>query len=324
MHVVLHTQYYPPEIGAPQARLSALARGLKERGHIVTVLTAMPNYPRGVIYPGYGGLLKEEERDGVRVLRSWIYPTHSVSPFRRLPAYLSFVFSSLIAGLFHLKTVDILITESPPLFLGLAGYLLSRTKRARWIFNVSDLWPESAIRLGVIHGGWSLRLGYKLEAFCYRKAWCVSGQSREILESIRARFPTVRTYHLSNGADTALFTPDRYSLRLRHEVVSGTIALYAGLHGLAQGLEQVLLAAQRLVDVPHLKIAFVGDGPLKRSLMEQARALGSGNVFFGPTPLSGDAGRACTNGREAAQWLDEKLMAKKIIAVYQQAVERNA
>ncbi len=287
MHVVLHTQYYPPEIGAPQARLSALAHGFIKRGHKVTVLTAMPNYPQGVLHAGYRGMLKVEEMDGARLIRSWIYPTNSVSLARRLFGYFSFVLSSLVAGLIFLKAVDIILTESPPLFLGMSGYLLSRAKRARWIFNVSDLWPESAVRLGLIRDGLALRLSYGLEAFCYRKAWCVSGQSRETLESIRSRFPHVSTYHLSNGTDTTLFAPERRSLRLRHEVGDGIIALYAGLHGLAQGLERVLLAAQQLVDIPDLKIVFLGDGPLKKRLMEEARALGLGNVYFlNPLPRS--------------------------------------
>src|SRR5688572_29022902 len=150
MHFVIHTQYYPPETGAPQARLSALARGLAEAGHRVTVLTAMPNYPRGVIHKGYGGWVKMEERDGVHILRAWIYPTQSTVIVPRLLNYFSFVFSSFWVGLIHLNAPDIIFTESPPLFLGISGYLLSLFKSSRWMFNVSDLWPESAVRLGVV------------------------------------------------------------------------------------------------------------------------------------------------------------------------------
>lgn len=286
MHIVLHTQYYPPEIGAPQVRLSALARGFVQHGHRVTVLTAMPNYPRGVTYKGYSGqLLKVEDHDGVHVLRSWIYPTNSVSLLRRSLSYFSFMLSSFAVGLVHLKGVDIILTESPPLFLGVTGYLLSRFKHARWIFNVSDLWPESAVRLGLVHDGPLLWLSYRLEAFCYHKAWCVTGQSRGILESIRARFPTVYTYHLPNGADTSLFTPNRRSPCLRDLVGNGVIALYAGLHGLAQGLENVLLAAQQITDIPNFKIVFLGDGPVKGRLIEQANVLRLSNVqFLDPLP----------------------------------------
>jgi hypothetical protein len=65
MRVGILTQYYPPEVGAPPARLSELAARLREHGHEVVVLSAMPNYPRGRIYPGYGGLVIEEEQGGV-------------------------------------------------------------------------------------------------------------------------------------------------------------------------------------------------------------------------------------------------------------------
>ena len=287
MRLGILTQYYPPEIGAPQGRLSQLARRFDERGHEVFVLTAMPNYPRGQIYPGYGGLFHREERDGVSVIRTYIYPTKSVGITRRLVNYFSFVCSSLIIGAMALPTVDYLVTESPPLFLGISGYLLSRMKRARWILNVSDLWLEGAVRLGVIGEGWSLRMSRVLEAFCYRNAWLVTGQSREILEDIQRGFPNVATYHLSNGVDTNLFCPEARSPSARRELADGEarIAIYAGLHGVPQGLEQVLEAAARLQDLDNFCIVFVGDGPEKERLVKHSQSLGLSNVrFLDPYP----------------------------------------
>ncbi len=304
MRFGLLTQYYPPELGAPQARLSELAARLVARGHEVVVLTAMPNYPGGEIYPGYGGLVRWEEQTGVRILRSFIYPSQSLGLVKRMASYLSFVSSSLVAGSLLLPRLDFLMTESPPLFLGISGFLLSRLKGARWIFNVSDLWPESAVRLGVVGEGRALRLAQRLEAFCYQKAWLVTGQSRGIVEDIRRRFPAVPTYHLSNGVDTQLFRPDL-------EVGEGRcglgepgecIALYAGLHGLAQGLEQLLEAAARLRDLERFRIVLVGDGPEKRRLVQRARELELANVrFLDPRPreemprllASADAAIAC-------------------------------
>ncbi|MBN1964877.1 MAG: glycosyltransferase WbuB, partial [Anaerolineae bacterium] len=93
MHFAMLTQYYPPEIGAPQARLSELAAHFVAAGHAVTVLTAMPNYPTGKIQAGYGGLLRRHEQDGVHVMRSFIYPTQKADFARRLLNYFSFVFS---------------------------------------------------------------------------------------------------------------------------------------------------------------------------------------------------------------------------------------
>ncbi len=285
MKIGILTQYYTPEMGAPQARLSHLAAQFVRRGHEVFVLTAMPNYPTGRIFEGYRGFSRREKRDGVSVIRSWIYPTTKVGLVPRLGSYFSFVFSSLLAGASGLPRLDYLLTESPPLFLGISGYLLAKRTGARWIFNVSDLWPETAVALGAVSQGWGLKTALALEAFCYRKAWLVTCQSQEILEDIRRRFPDVRSYHLSNGVDTSLFRPECRSDSARARLANGgggraCIAMYAGLHGIAQGLDQVLEAAARLTDLPSLEFALVGDGPVKSALVARSRELGLSNVRF--------------------------------------------
>jgi glycosyltransferase involved in cell wall biosynthesis len=288
MKVAILTQYYPPEIGAPQARLSDLAQRLRGGGHEVTVLTAMPNYPRGRRYEGYGGLFLKEELDGVSVLRAFIYATQSAGTVSRLLNYFSFVLSSLFFGILKLPRVDYLLTESPPLFLGVSGFLLSRIKRARWIFNVSDLWPETAVLLGVVReGSLPWRMASALESFCYRKAWLVSTQTRGMQADIARRFPGVRTYHLSNGVDASVFSPERRSegarARLGVDEASergSCVAIYAGLHGLAQGLDQILTAAKEVEDQDRLAFVFVGDGPEKQALVAKSRSLGIRNVRF--------------------------------------------
>ena len=285
MRVGILTQYYPPEMGAPQARLSELAREFTRAGHDVVVLTAMPNYPTGTIQEGYGGLFQESERGGVRVLRSFIYPTKKVGMIPRLTNYFSFVGSSIAIGAVKFPRVDYLLTESPPLFLGLSGYVLSRLKRAKWIFNVSDLWPESAVRVGLVGDGLSLEAAKKLEAFCYRKAWLVTGQSKEILKNINDRFPDVDTYHLSNGVDTRRFTPALRSIQARRTLCpdldeNACVAVYAGLHGVAQGLDRVLDAAEQLGDLGHLSLAFIGDGPEHQKLAERAAKIARPRIRF--------------------------------------------
>lgn len=288
MHVAILTQYYPPEIGAPQARLSELAAHLIAAGHEVTVLTAMPNYPTGKIQAGYRGLLRRHEQDGARVIRTFIYPTQRADFVHRLLNYFSFVFSSALLGSFLLKRPDYLLVESPPLFLGLTGFWLSRLKRARLIFNVSDLWPESAVRLGVVRAGsLAYRLSAWLERFCYRRAWCVTGQSQSILADITRRFPDCQTFSLSNGVDTALFSPAHASELPRQIMADGAacVAFYAGLHGLAQGLDQILQAAERLQDDAGLRFVLIGDGPEKQALQQQAQATGLDNIlFYDPLP----------------------------------------
>ncbi len=282
MHLAICTQYYPPEVGAPQNRLSELARLFVLSGHRVTVLTAMPNYPTGKVHAGYGCLWRRESVDGVDILRTAIYPTQSIGFLKRLVSYFSFVFSSAICGTFLLRRADFLMVESPPLFLGLSGFWLSRMKRARLIFNVSDLWPESAVQLGFVRrGGLLHKLSSWLEAFCYARAWLVTGQSRSIVEDIQKRFPNSQTYHFSNGVDVRRFVnPNPSTVRDALGVNGDCIALYAGLHGAAQGLDQVLDAAETLIKEPGLRFIFVGDGPEKKLLVDVARDRGLHNIEF--------------------------------------------
>ena len=122
MHLIIHTQYFPPEVGAPQTRLSELAKYFSGAGHQVTVLTAMPSYPQGRIYIGYRGLLRKEKWGEIKIIRTAVYATQKISLLPRLLNYFSFVFSSLFFGSFCISCGDFILTESPPLFLGISGF----------------------------------------------------------------------------------------------------------------------------------------------------------------------------------------------------------
>jgi len=283
VQLTLLTQYYPPEVGAPQARLSELASHFVSAGHSVTVLTGMPNYPIGKLYPGYRGLLRQEQQQGVKIIHTFIYPTQKADFIPRIANYVSFTLSSALLGSVLLSRSDYLLVESPPLFSGLPGAWLSKLKHARLIFNVSDLWPESAVRLGVMRpGSLTCRIAAWLESFCYRHAWLVTGQSKSILASINQRFPDCSTFHLSNGVDTSLFRPDRCTEETRASLNGNgkSLVLYAGLHGLAQGLDQVLEAAVAVREDTSVQFVFIGDGPEKSFLTNRARELNLNNVRF--------------------------------------------
>ena len=117
----------------------------------------------------------------------------------RLLNYFSFVFSSALVGALALRRADILLVESPPLFLGLTANWLARLKKARMIFNVSDLYPETAISLGYLKNAVLRNLLYRFEAWCYNAAWIVTGQAEGIVDSIRQRFPDKQVLLLTNG-----------------------------------------------------------------------------------------------------------------------------
>ena len=141
MKILILTQYFPPEVGAPQNRLFELAVRLKAAGEEVTVLTAMPNYPWMEIHRDYVGKKSMIEiMDGLTVHRTRIYVSKSKSIIQRLLNYFSFVWLSYWYGRKMKESFDYILCESPPLFLGISARLLCKVKKARLIFNVSDLW----------------------------------------------------------------------------------------------------------------------------------------------------------------------------------------
>jgi glycosyltransferase involved in cell wall biosynthesis len=290
MNLLFLTQYYPPETGAAQNRISDLARRLATWGHNVTVLTALPSYPKGEIFEGYRGkLVLDETIDGIRVLRVWTYTTKSKSFVRRLLNYFSFVLGSILVGVAKSGPQDVLIVESPPLFLGLSGLLLSKLRHSKMVFNVSDLWPESAVSLGILRSKLLVGIATALEEFIYRRSDLITGQTQGIVDKISARTPAIPVALVTNGVDIGTFSIDLNAARERIRRDLGMerafVVGYAGLHGLAQGLETLLQAADRLRGQENIQFVFFGDGPEKTRLTELAREKALANVrFYPPEP----------------------------------------
>lgn len=284
MRIVILTQYYPPETGAPQNRLSDLAKRFQEAGDDVEVWTAMPNYPVGKVQEAYKGkLFFSEIQDHILVKRSWIFATQSKSILPRLSNYFSFVFSSLIRGCISPKKADFIICESPPLFLGISALIICKIKRARLVFNVSDLWPESAEKLGIVTNKFMLGISEKLELNLYKYAFAVSGQTQGIVENIKKRSSQTNLYWLPNGVDPTWFNPEEYTDQWRYEngfKKDDLLLLYAGIIGHAQGLEVLIKAASRLNHLPKIHWILVGDGPVKEELKQLSSKLNTRNVHF--------------------------------------------
>ena len=291
MKLTILSQYYPPEVGAPQNRLHELAIRLKKEGWDIEVLTAMPNYPDMVIHEKYRNLKYHHEFiDDISVHRAPIYVTKEKGVVKRLTNYFSFVYSSWKVGRKKLEKTDFLMVESPPLFLGISAYFLSKKLGARFIFNVSDLWPESAEKLGIVTNKLFLSLATQLEQWCYRQADFITGQTQGIVKDIQTRFPNKPVYWLPNGVDLTFFKPGTGGVQWRAEKgfqPDDLIFLYAGIHGHAQGLEVILNAANTCKHYNKVHFVFVGDGPEKTDLEDLKEKLKLERVhFFGLVPKS--------------------------------------
>ncbi|MDR1725373.1 MAG: glycosyltransferase family 4 protein [Bacteroidales bacterium] len=287
MKLLILTQYYPPETGAPQVRLSELAQRLQQKGVYVSVLTAMPNYPQMIIHKQYKGkCFCKEQINKVNVYRSWIYVPQSKAMIKRLLNYFSFVLSSFWYGIFKIKgKYDILFVESPPLFLGITAYLLAKFKRAKLVFNVSDLWPESAERLGLITNRSLLKMATWLEEFCYKKSFLITGQTQGIVNNIKNRFPFKRVHWLKNGIDVGYYEKDEKFVkglwRVENKFAEDDFILfYGGIIGYAQGLDVILYAAEKLKNYNNIKFVVLGSGPEKQRLVDMKNNLDLVNVYF--------------------------------------------
>lgn len=286
MRILILTQYFPPETGAPQNRLYEIAVRLQKEGDSISVLTAMPNYPKNRIFEGYRKkLFCSEQMEDLKIYRSFIYVGKSRAIISRLMNYFSFVFSSFLRGLFLKGKFDYILCESPPLFLGITAYFLSRLKGIKLIFNVSDLWPESAEKLEIINNKKLLKLAEKLELWLYKKSHVISGQTQGIVQSIKTRTGREDVIWLPNGVDPDFFNPEQ--IQENWSLANGFnsddfLIFYAGIIGHAQGLEVILKASKLLEKEKKIKWLLIGDGPEKEKLQALAKKLACTQVYFFP------------------------------------------
>lgn len=283
MRFLVLSQYYPPEIGASQTRLAAMVRVMKNLGHDVEVITAMPNYPTGRIFPEYRGrFYYREELTGVTVHRVWLYPSTGAG-LRRMLNYMSFTVTCL-APLLCASRPDYVFVESPPLFLSLPGYLMARRWRAKMIFNVADLWPDSVRELGLMKDGLALGLATRLEKWTYRVADRVNAMTEGIRSALiqKKGVPSSKILFLPNGVDTQLFKPRPADngLASRLGLAGKKLILYTGTLGYAQGLEVALRAAAMLRHQTDIVFVFVGGGSEEGKLKLLADNWGLQNVVF--------------------------------------------
>lgn len=287
VRILYFTQYYPPEVGATQTRAHEMAAYLTEQGHHVTIITEVPNHPSGVIPPAYHGRLSERRlENGIDVLRLWVWASPEKTFKSRMRFYLSYMGIAALAGALIRGKYDLVYATSPPLFVGAAGLAAAAVRRIPFIFEVRDLWPESAVALGELSGKRAIKAAEALEGLLYRRAAQVVAVTQGIYDRLlERRVECDKLALVPNGANTEhfRFLPDeRAALRTQLGLRDKFVVMYAGIHGIAQGLETLLQTASLLQDSPDIQIVFIGEGPRKAALAQLLADMNLQNVTMLP------------------------------------------
>ncbi len=277
MHILLIHQAFASLDEAGGTRHYELARVLIAHGHRVTVITGTVSYLSGQAERP----ASVQEEDGLTIRRVPLYSAYHRSFFHRLISFFSFTWNAFWAGL-RIREVDVVWGTSPPIFQGVSAWALARLKRARFLFEVRDLWPRFAVAMGVIRNPLLIATAEGLERFLYRQADQVVVNSPGFLDHVQSRGAR-RVALIPNGADPLLFEvhAPAEDLRRLYHLENKTVVLYAGAHGPANDLQVVLEAARQLENEP-IHFLLVGDGKDKPRLQQLAAAWGLKNVTFLP------------------------------------------
>jgi glycosyltransferase involved in cell wall biosynthesis len=292
MKILIVHQYYLLPGASGGSRFNEMTRLWAQRGHEVTVIAGTVDHATGKIPDRYRGRWITKERDGdVAVHRCHVPSTYGYGYVGRMLAFLGFTASSSTAAVL-VPRPDIVVATSPPLPTVVPGWVAARllTRRCPWIFEVRDLWPESAVTTGVL-GPKSLltRLLYRLERWAAASASKINVLTPAFQVDMERRglAPAEKFCYVPNGADAESFAPGPPDRDLRRALGwdDRFVILYAGAHGRANALDQLVGAAVELRHRSDILIACIGDGPERERLANDARRLGLENIrFYGPKP----------------------------------------
>jgi glycosyltransferase involved in cell wall biosynthesis len=290
MHILLVHQYYLGENDSGGSRWTEFVKNWLKQGHHVTVLAGMVHYATGKKIEKFNGLYTsiEEINPNLTIIRSHVSELYNVNFLGRLWGYFSFVFSSIYSGLFKAnKKYDFIIATSPPLFIGITALVLSKIKSIPYIFEIRDLWPESAIDIGVLKNTFLIKLSFFLEKIIYNNALKISVLTpafRDKLIEHKGISPS-KIILVPNAADFSLTEKlidnfDVNKFKIKEGIQDKFIILYVGAHGVANHLIQVIDVAEKFRDESDILFLLIGDGMKKKELVIEAEKRNLYNIKF--------------------------------------------
>lgn len=280
MKILFLTDNFYPEVNAPASRTYEHAREWVKAGHEVTVITCVPNFPKGKVFDGYKNKLWQKEAiDGIEVIRVWSYIAANKGFVRRTLDFISFSVTSFLAGLF--VKADVIVATSPQFFTALSGRTLSFWKRVPWIMEVRDLWPESIKTVGAMKDNLFIRYFEWEELRCYRSAKTIVVVTDSFKRTLTARgIDEAKIKVVKNGVNKEMFKPVP-----KDEALIGELGLegkkiigYIGTHGMAHKLDFILDCARNMQGRNDFHFLFIGAGAEREALLAKKEREGITNV----------------------------------------------
>ena len=282
MKILLINQAFvsPDEPG--HTRHFEMAKFLQARGHELVIVASDLNYQTGQRTVEHKGLFAEQNFDGVRVLRSYIYPALHRSYFWRIISFFSFMFSSAWTAL-QVRDVDLVMGTTPPIFQAVSAWFVAWMRRKPFLLEVRDLWPEFGVSMGVLKNPVVIALARWLEKFLYARATHILVNSPAYREYMLAKgVPERKVTYIAYGTDVDMFNPnvDGSSIRAELGMQDKFVVLYAGALGQANDIDTILRAAQHLNGEDKIRFVLFGDGKERARLQVDAERMKLSNVVF--------------------------------------------
>lgn len=285
MKILMFSQFFPPEANAPAHRMGFFARFFVARyGDEVTAVCGTPNYPRNEIFAGYRNqwFMKRKE-DGVTVIRAWAWVTKRRTVLDYFLIYGAFMVSSFSAGL-RAPRADVIFATSPPLPVLFSALIVSLMRCIPLVVDIRDIWPESALAVGVLKKNVFYRAMEVLERYVYRRAKAVTVNAEGIEKRLHEGrgVPREKIHFFPNGADFELFRDNMNTAELErtHGLKDKFVVLFAGILGRAQDPLIIIETANLLREEKDIAFLLVGSGVFKGDCEKRAKELGLSNVIF--------------------------------------------
>lgn len=282
MNILFLTDNFPPEVNAPANRTFEHVREWVKLGHSVTVITCAPNFPRGILFPGYSNkFLSSEVIDGVKVLRVWSFISPNEGFLLRLLDHVSFMFFSFIIGVF-VKRIDIVIGTSPQFFTICSSYFIGLIRKVPVVHEIRDLWTESLEAVSMVKNTLVIKILHSLEFFLYKNAFCLivvtSAFKKRLIDcGIKPESICV----ITNGINPLIFYPrEKNQILIKNHQLEGKFVVgYIGTIGLAHGLETLLEAAFNLKMQRNIVFLLIGDGAQRKFILDKINSMELDNII---------------------------------------------